>query len=356
MIHRIFKFSPYQKMSKKDYYLFFIFILSLFTACVNTKSVNQSAMDKNETPIRYDDTRPGHWPEPFEEIKIVSTLDSAIQKAWFYKPKDTTPRPLLISLHTWSGDYNQKDTLVKMVLEKDWIYIHPDFRGPNWTSKACCSKYALEDIDQAIDFAIAHANVDTSRIYVNGVSGGGYAALAVYMRSRHPIHTISAWVPISDLAAWFNQSRIRKNGYSDHILACTGSAEKILNVDEAIARSPIYWRTPIRETRLHIYAGVYDGIQGSVPITQSINFYNKLVKDFKARDQTDQINERDEGALVQPEEILYLLEHRKPLKNMGVIGDRKICLQKEHNNISLIIFEGNHEMLPEVAFEILMND
>lgn len=345
-------------MSKKDYYLFFIFILSLLTACVNTKSVSESAIDKNETIIPYDDTRPGHWPEPFVQVNIPSTLDSVVQKAWFYAAEDNSrPRPLLISLHTWSGDYNQKDTLAMMALEQGWNYIHPDFRGPNWTPKACCSDYALEDIDQAIDFAIAHGNVDTSRIYVNGVSGGGYAALAVYMRSRHPIHTISAWVPISDLGAWYGQSVVRGNPYAGHIVDCTGSAGNKLDTMKADERSPLFWETPRRETRLHIYAGVYDGIQGSVPITQSINFYNKLVTDLGTDNSSDSELRGIKGAnLVHPKEILYLLEHRKPMKNEGLIGDRKICLQKQFENISLVIFEGAHEMLSEVAFSTLKND
>lgn len=304
--------------------------------------------DDNHTGvIQYDDTRPGQWPQPFELVKIPSDLDTNIQKAWFYSTTDPGPKPLVISLHTWSGDYNQKDTLAVMAVNENWNYIHPDFRGPNWSPKACCSKYALRDIDQAIDYAIAHANVDTSHIYVIGVSGGGYAALAVYMRSRHRIHTISAWVPISDLEVWYHQSAIRGNNYARHILKCTNSEEETLNEEAARKRSPLYWDTPQRNTKLYIQAGVYDGIQGSVPITQSINFYNKLARDK---------GENDPDKIVSAEEIVWLLEHRKPIKDVGEIGDRAICLQKNFKNISLVIFEGNHEMLPEVAWQSVRNN
>lgn len=296
--------------------------------------------------IPYDDTRPGHWPEPFQMVQFPSPLDGEMQHAWYLAAEGTEPRPLLVSLHTWSGDYNQKDTLAQMAAANNWNYIHPNFRGPNWTPKACCSRYALEDIDRAIDFAIERGAVDRSRIYVNGVSGGGYAALAVYMRSRHPVRSISAWVPISDLTTWYEQSVIRSANYANHILDCTGSENGELDVDEARARSPLYWETPRRETRLSIFAGVYDGIQGSVPITHSINFYNKVVRD---------LGEPTEEATVSDAEKAWLLEHRKPIDPGEKIGDRYVCLRKRFQSIELVIFEGNHEMLVDVAARNIFN-
>lgn len=323
-------------------FLLFTILFAFMTACIHTKNMKDQKDEDGKDVIQYDDTRPGQWPEPFELVKIPSNLDGDVQDAWFFPSTDPTPKPLLISLHTWSGDFNQKDTLAIMAKNENWNYIHPDFRGPNWSPKACCSEFALEDIDQAIDYAIAHGNVDLSRIYVIGVSGGGYAALAVYMRSRHQINTISAWVPISDLEAWYHQSTIRGNSYGMHIMKCTGSANENLNEEEARKRSPLFWNTPQRDTKLFIQAGVYDGIQGSVPITQSINFYNKLVDDMGTENPDN---------TVSPKEIVWLLEHRKPIKDFGNIGDRAICLQKNFKNIGLVIFEGNHEMLPEVAWD-----
>ncbi|MFA5326348.1 MAG: hypothetical protein WC384_01025 [Prolixibacteraceae bacterium] len=51
--------------------------------------------------------------------------------AVFYKTSQTAPQPLVVSLHTWSGDYTQEDPLAKEILLRDWNYIHPDFRGVN---------------------------------------------------------------------------------------------------------------------------------------------------------------------------------------------------------------------------------
>ncbi len=297
----------------------------------------------------FDDSRQTKWDTDFKVVELKSTLDNSLQKAYFYKSKSAAPKPLVISLHTWSGNYEQKDELAALSKNKDLNYIHPDFRGVNWTKDACCSDLALGDIDDAIDYAIKNSNVDLSRIYVIGVSGGGYATLATFMKSRHLIRRFSAWVPISDLPAWYAQSKIMGTKYADNILACTSSKDS-LNIEIAIKKSPIYWKTPIEKlntSELQIYAGVYDGIQGSVPITHSINFYNKLLKDQPLADSLDYVNDAEK---------LKLLEFRKALGNFGSIGDRKVFLKKKSGNLSLTLFEGNHEMLTEYAFNELIKE
>jgi hypothetical protein len=255
----------------------------------------------------------------------------------------------VVSLHSWSGTYEQKDELAALSKAKDLNYIHPDFRGVNWTKDACCSDLAMQDIDDAIDYAIKNSKVDLSRIYVIGSSGGGYATLATFMKSKHSIRRFSAWVPISDLPAWYAQSKIMGTKYAENILDCTSSKDS-LNLEIAKRKSPIYWKTPVEKlntTELQIFAGVYDGIQGSVPITHSINFYNKVLKDKLINDST---------LFVSDSEKLYLLEFRKALGNLGRIADRKVFLKKQSGNIGLTIFEGNHEMLTEYAFNELIKE
>ena len=123
--------------------------------------------------------------------------------------------------------------------------------------------------------------VDPDEIYVIGQSGGGYATVAMFMKSRHKIKKFSAWVPLVDLIAWHRETSIRGFKYADEILACTHSQNGNLNEEMAKSKSPIYWDTPIeklKESKLEIYAGVYDGMEGNgtIPITHSINFYNIL--------------------------------------------------------------------------------
>jgi poly(3-hydroxybutyrate) depolymerase len=290
------------------------------------------------------------WSKDFSLVEIPSGIDGHVQLAYLYGSKASDPAPLVVSLHTWSGDYTQEDPLSDLCRSKDLNYIHPDFRGVNNTINACCSELAMSDIDEAISYAIENTNVDPSRIYVVGQSGGGYATLASFMKSKHKIRKFSAWVPISDLEAWYRESSIRGNKYADDILACTASEDSILNIAIAKEKSPIHWDTPggkLGYSKLYIHTGIYDGIQGSVPITQSINFYNKVLSDLGVKDASK---------FVSDQEKLELLEYRKKLGDYGKIAQREVFLRKEYKNLKLVIFEGNHEILPEYALDELLLD
>jgi hypothetical protein len=337
---------------KKTISYILILVLGLATGIFITQ--NETIWNALKNPFAnsftpFDDSRQSKWDADFKVVELKSSLDNSLQKAYFFKSKSAAPKPLVVSLHSWSGNYEQKDELAALSKIKDLNYIHPDFRGVNWTKDACCSDLALTDIDDAIDFAIKNSNVDLSRIYVIGSSGGGYATLATFMKSKHLIRRFSAWVPISDLPAWYAQSKIMGTKYAENILDCTSSKDS-LNMEIAIKKSPIYWKTPVEKlntTEFQIYAGVYDGIQGSVPITHSINFYNKILKDKLVIDRS---------IYVSDSEKLYLLEYRKALGKFGSIAGRKVFLKKQSGNLGLTIFEGNHEMLTEYAFNELIRE
>lgn len=294
--------------------------------------------------------QPVSWSSDYKRVEIKSALDGHMQQAYLYASKADKPAPLIVSLHTWSGDFTQEDPLSELCRSRDLNYIHPDFRGVNNSKHACCSELALSDIDQSIAYAIENARVDTSRIFVIGTSGGGYATLAAFMKSQQRIRKYSAWVPISDLIAWYEESSIRGNKYAGDILDCTESTDSILNLNVARERSPIFWDTPsgkLNHSNLYIYTGIYDGIQGSVPITQSINFYNKLLSDLSVKDPLTYVSDHEK---------LMLLEHRKPLGNFGKIAEREVVLIKEYQNLKLVIFKGNHEILSEYALNELLTD
>lgn len=300
--------------------------------------------------IKNDNVKEGNWKSDFKLIEIESTLDKKMQKAFFYNCKSNTRKPLIVSLHTWSAYYNQEDELAELCKSKDLNYIHPDFRGANMNTDACCSELALNDIDDAISYAINNANVDMENIYVIGVSGGGYATLSVFMKSRHRIRKFSAWASITNLIAWYHESCILKNRYAANILECTESIDGFLNEEKAKQKSPIFWETPtdkLLKSKVYIYAGIFDGLRGSVPITHSINFFNKVLSDSLVRNTSKYVSNKEK---------LHLLEHRTPLGNFGKISGRNICLKKEWNNIKLIVFEGDHEILTEFALIELLEE
>jgi len=232
-------------------------------------------------------------------------------------------------LHTWAGDWKQRDPLAQSALERGWNYIHPDIQGPNNTPDACLSPDVLSDIDDSI--AYARNNASVTEIYVVGASGGGYAALGAWMRSPEPITKVYAWVPITDLEAWYHQSRARGNHYAEDILACTGSGEA-LDMDSARARSPIYFtERPSTERELAIFAGIQDGHDGAVPISHSIDFFNMIAEERGGAP----ISSRLTGSLLSMAEQA----------GTDRLGDREIVLDTSAPGISLTIFGGKHEMV-----------
>lgn len=289
------------------------------------------------------------WENTFTIANIKSSKDNTIQKAYYYKTKSKSPKPLVVSLHTWNGNYAQYDALAELCLKNNLNYIHPDFRGPNNTSEACCSDLVLADIDDAITYALENFNVDDSEIYVVGFSGGGYATLSTFMKSKHNIKKFSAWASISNLESWYNESKILENlEYVNDILKCTNSIND-LNLEIAKQKSPIHWDASISKLEhqeLKLYAGIFDGLQGSVPITHSINFYNKILRDLNVSDSTYYVSQKEK---------LLLLENRKPLGNYGFISNRKVFLRKSYKNISIEVFEGEHEILSKYALNDLIS-
>ncbi len=282
-----------------------------------------------------------HWNKnDFKKVSITSTIDGQSQHAYFHRSEGEAPRPLLISLHTWANDYTEKDPLAPLAVQNNWNYIHPDFRGPNWRKKACLSSLVTADIDDAIQFAINKAIVDSNNIFVVGVSGGGYATLGTYMRTRHKVKGFLAWAAISDLATWHQQSKSRDLPFAQDVNDCTSDANAI-DKNEAKKRSPLFLPMPVSANgRLELFAGINDGYSGSVPISHSISFFNRLVAEFGRA--SERVGQADLSNL--------LTRGVKPPAIPRTLGNRVVLYEKDTPEVSLTIFEGGHELLPDYCF------
>lgn len=309
--------------------LFFILLISLIQA---------------QDPQWDDTSRPG-WPQQFIDVEIPSTADGTIQKAYFYATSQDKPQPLIVSLHTWSNNYQQLDPLIHDILSLDYNYIRPDFRGPNNTFEACGSPLVASDIDDAITYAVANANVDIHNIHVIGVSGGGHATLIAYMQSHHHIRSFSAWVPITDLSKWYYESIGRQTRYARHIALATSKNERYMDVQQARKRSPLFMDTPVeirKNSKLYLYAGIHDGYTGSVPITHSLEIYNKIVRDFNPVATKELISEDIINQMV--------VGRYMPGDGKLTISDRRIHYTNNfEDKMQIVVFEGGHEMLTDVA-------
>jgi pimeloyl-ACP methyl ester carboxylesterase len=296
--------------------------------------------------IKGDDTQNKVWTADYKKVDIRATHDASMQPAMMRLSTRSTPQPLIVSLHSWSGDYAQADELASDITKRDWNMIHPHFRGPNNTPDACGSDAVVQDIDDAIRYMIRYKNVDPTDVHIVGSSGGGYAAMLCYMKITYPVKSFSSWVGISNLVDWYYESLGRKQKYARDILLCTGDTTA-LNIHEAQRRSPLFMPAALRRNApMFIYAGIHDGYQGSVPITQSIQFYNKLVLDRSPNDTANLVPLSDAHELV--------VKRNFPKHTTGLmLGERAVHYKKTHDPFSLIIFEGKHEMLPAEALNLV---
>ncbi|HRQ29860.1 MAG TPA: prolyl oligopeptidase family serine peptidase, partial [Saprospiraceae bacterium] len=299
----------------------------------------------------WDDTVNKYWPQGFEEVDIQSKADGTIQKAVFYRSTHPEPQPLIISLHTWSGDYLQEDPLAEEVRLRNWHYIHPDFRGANNRPEACGSDLVIADLADAIDFAVTSCKVDTGNIHIIGVSGGGYTALMAYLKLSRPIKSCHAWVPISNLIDWYWESIGRKNKYAEDLgkIALEGSG---MNWETLKDRSPMNLEVPKHKwqnTSLHLYAGIHDGYTGAVPISHSIDFYNKMVSEIIGNGSDHLVDDKIKSDLI-------IKRTRPDGGKTDRLFDRVIFLRKEIPGLSLTVFEGGHEMLTGPALTLLPLD
>lgn len=208
-----------------------------------------------------------------KELLIPSSIDGTLQPSLFFEAEGEG-RPLLVGLHTWSFDrQNQRDRLLPLAKRLNYHLLLPEFRGPNLDSNpnakdACGSRLAKTDILDAIDFVLAHTTADANAVLLVGGSGGGHMALLMAGFAPERFAAIAAVVPISDVALWKEQNP----SYARHIVACTGGDEA-----EMRRRSPISYLDGIARANLKIFHGKRDH---SVPVTQSIDLYNRLIKDY----------------------------------------------------------------------------
>lgn len=308
----------------------------------------------SQTDSAWDNTTKSNWNDAFKKVEITSSLDGKTQNAYLYASKSKTKKPLIISLHTWSGNYTQKDPLTNEILARDWNYIHPDFRGVNNNAEAMASQYVIADIEDAIQYALKNSNSDPEDVHIVGVSGGGLATLAAYINIKYPVKSFSAWAPISDLESWYWESIGRKQKYASDILKAT-SKDSVFNTEEAKSRSPLLQEFPKdlrKNAKLYIYEGIHDGYTGSVPITHSINMYNRLVGELKyGLKKLDDIMPKttSDTDLVSEKEIISLVTKRynPAFDKKDKLFDRNIHLSREFDNIKLTIFEGGHEQIPQ---------
>jgi poly(3-hydroxybutyrate) depolymerase len=289
-------------------------------------------------------------PGKVQKISIVSKLDNSSQPVKIMPASGDAPRPLLVVLHTWSQSVNSgTGSYVKLCKQKNWHMVFPHFRGPNWTPEACGSDLVISDIEDAVSYMCKNFNVDPKRIYLLGGSGGGHCSLLMAGRRPDLFTAVSSWCPISDIARWHAEKRLhnRHSRYADHIEKSCGGDPAVSPAAkyQAQLRSPLSWLTNAAgETIIDISTGIHDGHTGSVPVGHAIRAYNMLA------DVNDRISDKD---------IQFIEKNRRVPDHLAVktsdpaYGKHTVYLRKISNRVRLTLFEGGHNIFPDIGGEFL---
>jgi acetyl esterase/lipase len=335
---------------KKPFFLalYLLYAIVALTACRKERQEKDVArMDEYTTskqyPAKFADESIDKWKEEIPEIKeilIKSTLDGNEQPALFYSSNTIGPRPLLVMLHSWSSEYLQQVSIPFALWSKeyDWAFIHPNYRGKFDKPEAMASDLAIQDLVDAVNYARANAEIDESRIYIMGSSGGAMTALVA--AGRHPDiwAGVVAWVPVFDLVDWyaFSQNYPHRD-YNSHIVAACGG-EPLPGTpaaEEARRRSPSTYIHNAKDVPIFLAHGTIDVL---VPPDHSIRAFNILA------DPQDTISQK---------EIDYLLKEQALPEGMRGITNRdkyfgtkdpRVLFMRESANVRLILFEGVHDM------------
>ncbi|MFK8110657.1 MAG: sulfatase-like hydrolase/transferase [Rubripirellula sp.] len=280
-------------------------------------------------------------PLPREKVQFISTADQSLQEAILIQPDSATEQktlvPMVVSLHSWSADLNQRNVLEQLVHERGWIYLFPNFRGVNQTPAACGSALAQQDILDAVDWAIEHRGADPDCVFLTGTSGGGHMTMMMSARNPKRWRAASAWVGISDLASWYEKHQGSKYGNMLESVCGGTPTSSPKSAAEYKLRSPLGYLAAAGNVALDLSAGVHDGHTGSVPVRHSIDAFNEIAK-------------ANHTATVSQSEIEQLMRPNGRLE-APISGDegfdrsfgRDYYMRRTSDKARLTIFEGGHE-------------
>lgn len=278
------------------------------------------------------------------KVNVTSTVDQTEQPNYVNLPDNFNssgePVPLLVSLHSWSGDLEQRNQpLERLANERGWIVLQPNFRGRNDHPEACGSELAQQDILDAIEWVKSKYPIDACRIYLSGNSGGGH--MTMMMVGRHPKiwAAASAWVGISDLAAWHEKHAAEDDGYGQMMRkVCGGKPGDSEEVDRQYQiRSPLTYLHQAVGVPLDIAAGVHDGYTGSVLTRHSLEAFNAIAK----ADGSAIITEAEIQQIGRPDGKLNAPQPSDQVEDASFA--RRIYLRRHAKHARVTIFEGGHE-------------
>jgi len=286
---------------------------------------------------------------PTKEITYLCSFDNTQQPALILEAKSKEPRPLFVTLHTWSANYRQcRSSYAGHLVKHDVYMIAPNFRGKNTVGNKLSmgSDAAISDILDAVKYMQKNYNIDNNRIYLIGGSGGGFMSLLTSSRSRDIWAAVSSWCPISDIVKWheyYSPKPGTAKGYGIHIEKNIGSPQTDENAKkEAIHRSPVTYLDGVSYP-LDISHGVFDKV---VPVEHAIRAFNKVAA------PQDRFTEAEITA------IKNIVNTKKTPEGFPEVTEKygryKIYVRRVSGNARINIFHAGHSILGGTGVQWLL--
>jgi len=285
-----------------------------------------------------------------KRITIKSSADGKPQPALYYNSGNDRKKPLLVALHSWSDNYNQRISIpyALWAVVNDWVFIHPDYRGIFNNPDATGSELVVQDIVDAVQYARKNANIDPQRIYLMGFSGGAMTALI--MAGRHPElwSAVAAFVPVYNLTDWYEYViKFPNRHYARHIEASCGGVpdEGSAAARECNRRSPSAYLKNARGKSLRIY--VAHGIQDDfAPPGNSLRVFNELAE------SEDRISEQDIEYINSRGKIPSHLTN-ECFDKLYEEAESPLIFRKTSANVTISLFDGKHDVLYNAGLQWL---
>lgn len=279
------------------------------------------------------------WPQVVKAIKYRTAADDTDQPAMFYAPPGDEPRPLVIALHTWSHGHRQLWSVpyARWAIDKGWVFMHPEFRGPNKRPQATASDLVVADILSAVAYAKQHAKVDDKRVYLIGYSSGGLAALRAAAAAPELFAGVSVWGAVTDLRQWHAETRRLGLHYAGDIEASVGGVptEGSAAAEECRKRSAMTYIQALKGVPLDLNAGLFDGHGGLdiVPVRHTLHAFNALAA------PADRLAAADIATMTERRSVP---DHLGPPPEDAAYGKTEVLLRRQSGKARLTVFKAGH--------------
>jgi dipeptidyl aminopeptidase/acylaminoacyl peptidase len=258
-------------------------------------------------------------------------------------PADDGPSPLLVVLHSWSTEYQQHQSipLGQLAEQLGWAAVFPNFRGTFDQPEAGGSDLAVQDVIDAIDWAVDQVDIDESRVFVTGFSGGGMMTLL--MAGLHPdrFAGAAAWVPVHDVIDFYeyNLEQAPDTTYPQEIETLCGGDP----TDDAQAESECLERSPMT----HVEAAAEQGL----PVYLGHGLDDDIVRPDATLEVFNQLADADDR--VDQEVIDAVNEHQLPddldeaadADTFFDDADPDVRFARSSGPHVVVLFDGEHDMV-----------